>query len=208
MTVTRISPSEAGCSSERRSIRSLDISAASSERMEEWFNKCAQRAGELPGGFVRKVVWDKAGGYPKHAWGYIQYSARPFVPGYGCDGTTDDNVHLMAATLFERIGVDYAKAMAEAYDDTTLAGARRLMRRLKADAELARETIMPAEPTVDALMLALSDLYQINNRSLVEVLETKALEKGIDLGRWCFEEERLKAESRARVVASAGAMAA
>ena len=129
-------------------------------------------ARRLPGGYIKKIVWDAEGGYPEHAWGYTQFSPRPYLQGYGCDGTTDGNIHLIAATLCGRLGIDYAAAYAEAYrSDTAPDEARDWVADLLADNELADETVIPKGKGRKALSLALQDLYQINNRSLVEVLE-------------------------------------
>jgi hypothetical protein len=126
------------------------------------------RAAQIPGGYILKIVWDAEGGYPEHAWGYIQYSARPFHPGHGCDGTTDQNIHLIAATLAARCGLDYQAIYREAYADNN--PETEWLDRLLLDASIAKETVVPEGVTLNDWIIALHDLYDINNRSLVAVL--------------------------------------
>ena len=149
-------------------------------------------ARRLPNGYVKKITWDREGGYPEHAWGYVQYSPRPFRQGYGCDGTTDENIHLIAAVFCERLGLDYTEIYKEAYPDSS-DGIERGMATLLDGEEIREETIIPDSMGLDELRLMLSDLYQINNRSLVGVLEERLLDKGFDVQEWHFEEELLRA---------------
>ena len=149
-------------------------------------------ARRLPNGYIKKIIWDEEGGYPEHAWGYVQYSPRPFRQGYGCDGTTDENIHMIAAVFCERLGLDYIAIYKEAYPDSS-DGIERGMANLLNDEESRQETIIPESIGIDELRLMLSDLYQINNRSLVEVLEERLLDKGFDVQEWHLEEERLRA---------------
>jgi hypothetical protein len=148
-------------------------------------------ARRLPNGYVKKITWDEEGGYPEHAWGYVQYSPRPFRQGYGCDGTTDNNIHLIAAVFCNRLGLDYIDIYKEAYPDSD--GVEQWIANLLGDKELREETIIPEVIGMDELILTLSDLYQINNRSLVSVLEERLLDKGFDVQEWHLEEERLHA---------------
>ncbi len=148
-------------------------------------------ARRLPNGYIKKIIWDEEGGYPEHACGYIQYSPRPFRQGYGCDGTTDENIHLIAAVFCERLGLDYIAIYKDAYTDSS-DGIEQSMANLMNDKEIREETIIPESIEIDELRLMLSDLYQINNRSLVEVLEERLLDKGFDVQEWHLEEERLR----------------
>ena len=148
-------------------------------------------ARRLPNGYIKKIIWDEEGGYPEHACGYIQYSPRPFRQGYGCDGTTDENIHLIAAVFCERLGLDYIAIYKDAYTDSSDVK-EQSMANLMNDNEIREETIIPESIEIDELRLMLSDLYQINNRSLVEVLEERLLDKGFDVQEWHLEEERLR----------------
>jgi hypothetical protein len=89
-------------------------------------------------------------------------SLRPYVQGYGCDGSTDLNIHAIANRLAEQQGLDYSSLLIRAYpgdfsatDDFSW---------LKDDVVLA-ETIIPQEIDAD---LALRDLQDINNYTLAE----------------------------------------
>jgi hypothetical protein len=89
-------------------------------------------------------------------------SLRPYVQGYGCDGSTDLNIHVIANRLAEQQGFDYSSLLIRAYpidfstaDDFSW---------LKDEVVLA-ETIIPQEIDAD---LALRDLQDINNYTLAE----------------------------------------
>lgn len=160
---------------------------------------CAKIARQLPNGFVKKIVWDGEGGYPEHSWGYIQYSPRPYVQGYGCDGTTDECIHLLAATFCARLQIHYVRSYQQAYpNEDRSPSALNWLRTITHDTALLAETIIPPETTLDTLRLALSDLYQINNRSLVMVLENKFKQQGYDVTDWWKQEDRLRRTHPAR----------
>jgi hypothetical protein len=153
-------------------LEAAGLSPEPKRRAMDWLLECARQAERIPGGFVKKIVWDAEGGYPEHAWGYPQYSPRPYRPGYGCDGTTDGNIHLIAAIVCERLGIDYAAAYAEAYShDSTLAGTREWLNDLRRDPEVAAETLVP-EGTSNAVVAGmLHDLREINHHNLAGLLE-------------------------------------
>lgn len=155
------------------------------------FREAEALAQRLPSGYVKKIVWDEQTGHAPQSWGFMQFSPRPFRQGYGCDGTTDSNVHLIATVLCSRLGIDYERVYAEAYPETTIEPG--WTDRLVADTALRDETMIPAAAGRDELLLMLSDLYQINNRSVVAVLEERLAERGFDVGDWYVEEERLRA---------------
>jgi hypothetical protein len=111
---------------------------------------------------------------------------------YGCDGTTDENIHLITAVFCDRLGLDYIAIYKEAYPDSS-DGIEQGMANLLNDVEIREETIIPESTGLDELKLMLSDLYQINNRSLVGVLEERLLDKGFDVQEWHLEEEHLRA---------------
>lgn len=186
-------------------IRSWGLPFKSTRERIEYVRSLAKRAAGLPGGFVKKIVWDKEGGYPEHAWGFVQYTVRPYWPGFGCDGTTDENVHLIACTLCEQLGIDYAKAYARAYRDTTLKQAQKWVQEMKSNDALRQETAIPELSEPDALTLMVADLYQINNRSMVDVLEKELAKRGHKVDDFCFREKDAKKRSfaRAAVLASA-----
>ncbi|WP_406625387.1 hypothetical protein [Acidovorax sp. SDU_ACID1] len=168
------------------------------DRDVEWLQWLQREAASLPGGYVKKIVWGEEDGYPEHAWGFVQWTVRPFVQGYGCDGTTDRNVHLVALTLCGMLGIDYQRCYRDAYADNDYAW----IDALPDDASLVEETRLPAEPSLDAIVLMLADLEQINNRSLVAVL-AGVLEEW-DLLPTCYWERKDAAKARVRAVIGAG----
>ncbi len=97
-------------------------------------------------------------------------SLRPYVQGYGCDGSTDPNIHAIANRLAEQHHIDYLEIMARAYP-RDLSGDSAVNGLL--DADVLAETVIPEVIDVD---LALQDLQEINNYSL-------AMELGIELYR-------------------------
>lgn len=129
----------------------------------------ANRAKSIPHGFIKKIVWDEAGGYPEHAWGFVQYTVRPYHPGYGCDGTTDLNIHLIAEILAERAGLNYSQVYRSAYPDQPQHH-REWLIAIRSNSKLKTETLIPRTQRLNDWILALGDLYEINNRSLVQEL--------------------------------------
>lgn len=147
----------------------------------------------IPGGHLVMITWTVEDGYPVHAAGYTQWTVRPVHPGYGCDGTTDDNVHLMGMHICQSLGIDYAEAYASAYDDTPLEEAREMFASILADPSIRQTTLMPAlPPTKETLILLLSDLYQLNNRSFTDVLCQRFASKGLEVDDFCLREDTVK----------------
>jgi len=106
-----------------------------------WFFQCAEKARLISGGYIKKILWDAEGGYPESSRGTIQYSPRPFIQGYGCDGTTDANVHLVALTLCQKLGIDYVAAYVQAYNPSD--DPINWIESLSNDRGLMEETILP-----------------------------------------------------------------
>ncbi len=95
-------------------------------------------------------------------------SLRPYIQGYGCDGTTDLNIHTLANRLAEQQGLDYPALMIRAYPgEFSLANDFQWLR----DEIVLAETIIPKDINAD---LVLEDLQEINNYTL-------AMEFGIEL---------------------------
>ncbi len=135
---------------------------------------------------ILKIVWDQDGGYPEHAWGYVQWSIRPYEQRYGCDGTTDLNIHLIALRLCESLGLDYVDLYERTYaeHDGFEYGDSWLRHRTPTDWEsIEAQTIVP-EPSEQALRNVLYDLGEINHHSLVRVLETEFTKRGYEVTDW------------------------
>lgn len=130
------------------------------------------------GPWIKKIVWDEEGGYPKHSWGFIQYTLRPYRQGYGCDGTTDKNIHLIASTMAKREGWDYEAIYREAYNhEKNHEWLHDWLQHIQdPNGDTAKETVIPPQNTAKTWALALNDLYQINNRSLEAALEELVLD--------------------------------
>jgi len=95
-------------------------------------------------------------------------SLRPYIQGYGCDGSTDLNIHALANRLAEQHGLDYPALMIRAYpDDFSIADDFHWLH----DEDVLAETVIPKEVDTE---LALKDLQDINNYTL-------AMEFGIEL---------------------------
>lgn len=169
--------------------------SAVNHQLQERFNEAMTFATDkLPEGYVKQIVWDEEGGYPPHSWGYVQYSPRPFKQGYGCDGTTDMNIHFIAAWVCKKLSIDYAAVYAQAYpDEDSYSETCVWVEEMQANAGLLAETVIPEEVTADTVLLMLSDLYQINNRSVVEALSPHLEAKGFEVGNWWLHEQRLRA---------------
>ncbi len=99
---------------------------------------------------------------------YYSSSLRPYIQGYGCDGTTDLNIHALANRLAEQHELDYPSLLKRAYpDEFSVSDDLQWLH----DEDVLAETVIPK--TVDA-DLALKDLQEINNYTL-------AIEFGIEL---------------------------
>ncbi len=122
---------------------------------------------------ILKIVWDRAGGYSQHAWGYMQWSLRPFGGRYGCDGMTDANIHLIAIRLCGELGLDYFSLYEMAYPDRQ---GDCWLRRYDFSREEG-ETVFP-ELLQQSLRNLLYNLGEINARSILAVLEDDLNDSG------------------------------
>lgn len=198
MAVFKLSPEQV--SAEIAEMPLLSMPGQAVQERQDYVRSLAEQANGLPGGHVKKIVWDEADGYPRHAWGYVQYTVRPYVPGYGCDGTTDRNIHLIAKRLCAEVGVDYREAYRAAYGKEEPESDNPVwIDRLDDDAALASETIVP-EVSRDSLVVMLRDLYQVNNRSLVAELAERLTAVGRDMRDWWRVEDEAKARLQSQVL--------
>lgn len=186
-------PEDPAYREELNQILRLEISPEGIQEQLQYFERQACIARRIPNGYIKKTVWDAAGGFPPHAWGCVLYSPRPYYQGYGCDGTTDDNIHLIGSTLCDRLTLDYEALHRLAYPDLPAdQESRSWIRALRHCEALMSETHLPQDLSLDTLRLLLSDLYQINNRSFVEVLEPAFVERGFPVDDWSDHEDRLR----------------
>lgn len=124
-----------------------------------------------------------------HVSGSFTY--RPFIVGYGCDGSTDANIHYVAQKMCRILGLDYAKIYDKAYKNNVSFKDEKAGDWLRADWENWKDealknkkvkdtTIIPKNATIQNV---LEDLYDINNRSLVAELENIFYEKKISTNK-------------------------
>jgi hypothetical protein len=180
--------------SARTDVLKMDAPLSAIKDRLDYVDQLHALAVRIPGGHLKKIVWTVDDGYPPHAAGYVQWTVRPFYQGYGCDGTTDGCVHFIASTICEHLGIDYAAAYAEAYEDTSLPEAKAMVQAIISEQTRLDEIILPSmPPTRQAVSLMLSDLYAVNNRSLCEVLVEKLSRVGFDVKDFCLTERALKA---------------
>ena len=151
---------------------------------------------KVPHSWIKLVV-NKA----KHIeTGEIRYwwatSLRPYIQGYGCDGITDINIHIIANRLAIQYNIDYPKLMLEVYPKVILPTGD--FSWLEDEVSIA-ETFIPSQ--IDPI-LVLDDLMQINNYSLAERLAILLENIGIVSDNWCvsdnisrFNEHIIKAQA-------------
>jgi restriction endonuclease Mrr len=133
-----------------------------------------------------RIVWDEADGYPEHAWGYVEWSLRPYEQYYGCDGTTTENINLIGYRLCSELGLDYPALYEQAYADKDhIKPGQSWLRELTAKdwAAIETETIVP-ELSETALRGLLHDLEEINYHQLVSLLEDTFTELGYNVERY------------------------
>lgn len=136
---------------------------------------------------IKQIVWDTEGDYPEHAWGYVQWSLRPYEQRQGCDGTVDLNVHLIGLRLCDGLGLDYKALYEKAYESD----GDELDSSWITDedwAEIEAETIVP-ELSQQSLKNLLNDLQEINNDSLLDVLEEEFTQLGYDVSYWWEDDD-------------------
>ncbi|MFK5949534.1 MAG: hypothetical protein QM500_12280 [Methylococcales bacterium] len=110
------------------------------------------------------------------------YSVRPYIQTYGCDGTTDSNIHLIAKTVCHALDIDYLEMYKQAYPDADIPAVKKWFDSL--EIHVGHETVLPGQINQSVIMNVLHDLYEINNRSLVDVLEDCFRAKGFKVDQW------------------------
>ena len=143
---------------------------------KSWLRRCIRRA-EAIGGWVKRiqtrVIRDEQ---VNRRW--VNYSPRPYVQGYGCDGTTDRCIHLVAFTLAQRLGLDYDALYTEVYGDAEEGiGWSEYLEPAK------DETFVPGE--IDPL-LVLDDLMDVNNYRLAGRLGEELIKLGLVPTNWGY----------------------
>ncbi len=127
-----------------------------------------ERGYELPDPWIKLITCEHRNTATRETRRYWSISLRPYIQGYGCDGSTDLNIHAIANRLAERQGIDYPSLLRKAYPEEFPSTADFSW---LDDVVVLAETIIPKEVDAD---LALRDLEEINNYTL-------AMELGIEL---------------------------
>ncbi|GEM_PF-1411325 len=135
---------------------------------KDWIEREIEQGKTLHNPWIKLITHEYTNTVTGKIRQYWSTSLRPYIQGYGCDGSTDLNIHALANRLAEQHGLDYPALMIRAYpnDFSTATDFHWLH-----DKDVRAETFMPKK--VDA-ELALKDLQDINNYTL-------AMEFGIDL---------------------------
>ncbi len=137
---------------------------------DEYTDHIVEKGRKHPDSWIKLITTEHKNTVTGESRRYWSTSLRPYVQGYGCDGTTDLNIHLIAARLAKKHGLNYRSLLARAFPGEFTASTDRAW--LEDDVVIA-ETTIPEEIDPD---LALEDLEQINNYTL-------AMEFGIELFR-------------------------
>ena len=133
--------------------------------------------------------------YP-HPYVPGSHTIRPYIVGYGCDGSTGANIHYCIYRLCGILGWNYNEIYLKAYEWQDRDA--ELLRKMKeydpennideATKKPVKEcTIIPKDTRIKDL---LEDLYDINNRSFVEELETRLESHGIDINTHLVDLEK------------------
>lgn len=163
----------------------MEILLTPQEAKRQGCDKATLKRAQSAGKRILKIVWDKEDGYPQHSWGFVQWSIRPYEQRYGCDGTTDGNIHLIALRLCEALGLDYPALYEKAYAARGTKPGRSWIRTFDWP-RVEEETIIP-KLSEQSLRHCLHDLGEINNRSILAVLEDEFTNLGYSVENWWEE---------------------
>ena len=134
----------------------------------DWIERKIEQGERLQNPWIKLITREYTNTVTGKIRRHSSTSLRPYMQGYGCDGTTDLNIHALANRLAEQQGLDYPALLVRAYpDDFSLATDFQWLH----DEVVLAETIIPKDINAD---LALKDLEDINNYTL-------AMEFGIEL---------------------------
>ena len=134
----------------------------------DWIKQNIEQGKTLRNPWIKLITYEYTNTVTGKIRRHWSTSLRPYIQGYGCDGSTDLNIHALANKLAEQHGLDYPALMRRAYPDNfSMADDFHWLH----DEDVLAETVIPKE--VDA-ELALRDLQDINNYTL-------AMEFGIEL---------------------------
>ncbi len=116
--------------------------------------------------------------------GYTSHSVRPYEQGYGCDGTTTENVNLIAYVLCERLGIDYMALYKETYfkDRKGKGNNKKSVLRWITAKHVYDSTVIPDNINI---YHAIGDLMAIDHKSLGSLLRYEIEQKfGVEIKRF------------------------
>lgn len=112
-----------------------------------------------------------------HMYNYTQFSVRPYRLTYGCDGTTDNNIHYLGVLICKHFGIDYIEEYNIAYSersDEERAEFKKYIDYIFTDKVefdwIKKTTIVPEKINELIVTQLMHDLYEINYPSFVEQL--------------------------------------
>ncbi len=138
--------------------------------IDEYTEHVLEEGCKRSGSWVKLITTEHRNTATDESRRYWSTSLRPYVQGYGCDGTTDLNIHTIANRLAQMHGLSYRSLLSRAYPDDFSDSD---------DFSWLEDDVVIAETTIPEVIdpdVALSDLEQINNYTL-------AMEFGIELFR-------------------------
>jgi hypothetical protein len=136
------------------------------------------RASSLPGSWIKILTFQAEDLETSETRYWWQISLRPYIQGYGCDGTTDANIHALAMRFGESCGFHYPDMLIEAYPQSYLPCD--VFDWLEDEGVIA-ETYFPEQ--IDPILL-LDDLGEINNHTLADILGTHLVEQEVIPADW------------------------
>ncbi len=112
--------------------------------------------GNISDGWIKLIVTEYIDIQTGNTRRYWSTSLRPYRQGYGCDGTTDINIHTIANELGKRNGIDYQKFINQTFSKPIASAYYNWLN----EGKVLPETIIPETIDID---IALKDLNEINN---------------------------------------------
>ncbi len=153
---------------------------------DEWIEQKIEEGNTLPHPWIKLITNEYTDTTTGETRRHSSTSLRPYVQGYGCDGSTDLNVHAIANRLAEQHGLAYPALMVRAYPDNSSATDDFSWLN---DEDVLAETIMPRDVDAD---LALKDLQDINNYTLAMEFGIELYKKGVITTNWSEIRETLE----------------
>ncbi|MCB0014319.1 MAG: hypothetical protein KDE34_20540 [Anaerolineales bacterium] len=147
------------------------------------FSHLLTHMNQLPDSWLKYIYYEVLDSSGRITRWWVEMSVRPYIQGYGCDGTTDESIHAIANRLVAEYGIYYPDLLVLAYPDSYSRDEDFAW--LTGEAVLG-ETFIPDE--IDP-MLALDDLISINNCQAADLLGELLAERGIISLDWPFLRE-------------------